>query len=249
MKIQEQKSHIQQSPSTQLASRINTTPLRFDLRGFAARLCCRLERSGIKFGNDGFPIIPQISFASSIPPDALMYPCSKVSQTPDLSRTILCCFENDRVLIGHLKRLDERIKKWRGCLAFAGFDLSPCMNRPLIEQQQNMWINALVTAYVAASGIPVIANLRSGVNSTLEFLASLPIGFPVAIGSHGSTRGLSKNEMDLFRLKLGLTMPSEALVYGPVGFQSRGILENAGIPTRRFPDYRAICKSGMGKVA
>lgn len=224
-------------------------PLRYDLRGFAVQLCRDLETAGIPFADNGFPILPQKAFAIKIPQNVLMYPCSKASQSPAPSRTILCCFERDRDLIRHLRHLNERIVIWQHFFAFAGFDLSVCNNRPIAEQIQNLWINSLVTAFVASKGIRIVPNFRCGSLSSVRFMASYPQGVPVAVGAHGSARIITPVDIATLKLKIGMTRPSEALVYGTTEPRCRRVLAETETTFRCFPDYRSICRAAKRRGA
>lgn len=221
----------------------------YDLHGFAAHLERRLRDRGVAFSRGGFAVLRREWCLQDIPDWCIMRPLSKASQTPDPSRTLLCPFEDDDTLVGHLRLLPERLPLWRRYAGVCGFDLSPCVDRPVEEQRFSLCVNAMVACDLAAHGIPVVPNIRIGGPGTLDVLDAMPRGVPYAMGTLGCARDSSAEGELLLRWKLHILAPSEILAYGALPEWRERLLRKRGIPFRVFPDYRTMCFAGHGRAA
>lgn len=221
----------------------------FDLIGFAVRTERHLKANGVRFTARGFAVIEPDWCLRDVPEDWIVRPLSKASQTRDPSRTLLCPFEGDAGLVGHLRRLPERIESWKGRAGVCGFDLSVCVDRPVEEQRFMLWTNGMVAGRLALEGIPLVPNFRIGGPGTLSALDAMPRGVAYAEGALGCARESSALGEALFRWKLTVLRPSFLLVYGTLPERKAKILRAAGIPFRVVPDYKSACFAARGKAA
>lgn len=103
----------------------------------AATLSKKLEISGIKFTEYGYPIIPPDMLLRDFPSDIEMYPISHWRKADNKRKAILCWYENDNLLAGHINNIDKWIQIFKEFYAVTGVDLSPCVNADL-EQQKSV---------------------------------------------------------------------------------------------------------------
>ena len=221
----------------------------FDLYGFAVRMERLLRERGCRFTPGGFAVIEPEWCLREIPENWMVRPFSKASQTPDPSSTLLCPFEGDAELIGHLRKLPERIDVWKRYAGVCGFDLSPCADRTEDEQRFMLWTDGMVAGFLALNGIALVPNFRIGGPETLSVLDAMPRGVPYAAGTLGCARESSALGEALFRWKLTLLRPSFLLVYGSLQDRKKAILRAEGVPFRVVADYRSLCFAACRKVA
>lgn len=132
-----------------------------------------------------YPILMPEMISKTIP--ASIIPFEKaITYRGDLSQTFICTFSPDETF--------ERIRRWpnkysgffQRTAGIIGFDFSIHSDMPVIKQKAQMNDNLSLTYFFGKHGVPVIPNLRCGIDELLpEFLTAIPKFSPVAIGTHG----------------------------------------------------------------
>lgn len=105
-------------------------------------------------------------------------------------------------MVDNLNRLGEIVYELRDYFAVAGFDLSPCVNDPIEEQQLALLLNSSVNAYLMANGVQVVPSLRTGGLATLGVLRTYPEDIAYAVGVLGCHRGARHTDEMLFHLQV-----------------------------------------------
>ncbi len=120
-----------------------------------------LDRLGVAFNHHGFPDLTKFNYPQSIPADIGVWPYSKRNQASDPRKTILTFFEADPLLYGYLNSLDKVAANLSLYYAATGFDLSPCLNFSVKEQNASLLLNALTNGLFLTQGIRVIPSFRN----------------------------------------------------------------------------------------
>ncbi len=135
----------------------------------------------------------------------------------DLSDTFICSFAVD----GSFERVRRNPKKYvdffRRTAGIIGFDYSVHSDMPIIKQKKQMDDNLSLSYYYGHLGIPIIPNLRCGVDELIdEFLKAIPKNEMVAIGTHGFIKTKQEQyEWYCFIEKIISDLnPSTIIVYG-----------------------------------
>lgn len=201
----------------------------------AQKLLCH---AGVDFLPNGFPDFSKFEFPQHVPEDIELWPYSKRNQAKNPQRTILTFFEADPLLYGYLNTLDKVASNLSLYYGVTGFDLSPCIDFTLAEQNTALLLNALTNGLFLVSGIRVIPSLRTGVVSTTSALRSYPRNICYAFGSLGCNQKFQQIGQLLMRLKISLCEPSQVLSYGILRDSDRKIFADWGIPLISFVDYQ-----------
>lgn len=166
--------------------------------------------------NEEYPIIPAEFVSGQIPKDIM--PFNKaVNYRGDLSETYICFFSPDESferVRRHPKRYLNFFKRTAGII---GFDYSIHTDMQIIKQKSQINDNLSLTYYYGKNGIPVIPNIRCGIDELLpEFVSAIPKNTSIAIGTHGFIKEKrEKYEWFCFIEKiLDEVKPSNIIVYG-----------------------------------
>ena len=104
----------------------------------------------------------------------------------DLSDTFVAFYSPDK----SFERVRQHPKKYLSFFhrtaGIIGPDFSVHSDMPIIKQKSQMNDNLSLTYYYGSQGIPIIPNLRVGVDElTEEYLSAIPTGSYVSVGTHG----------------------------------------------------------------
>ncbi len=211
-------------------------------------LMCYLKRIGVKFKND-MPVIPTEMLVKSVPSGITMIPSSKRSTSKAPEKTILCNFEGDGYLYGHVRNLIMAIKKgnwainkvlspYKQFFAVTGFDLTITPGMDQCEQDMLFLLNWLLDAVLAVNGIRVIPNLRVGSAHQAERFAIFPKGICYALGRLGEEKKAPHLDEFLTRLHIIFSRPGKVLAYGYRKMPTIPLFEEFGVEYECFDDYR-----------
>lgn len=145
---------------------------------------------GAKFTtNEEYPIIPIEYISSSIPLDIM--PFNKaINYQGDLSKTFICFFSPDASFERVRRNPQRYVNFFKRTAGIIGFDFSIHSDMQLIKQKAQINDNLSLSYYFGTKGIPIIPNLRCGIDELLpEFLSAIPKNSIVAIGTHGFVKG------------------------------------------------------------
>ncbi len=135
--------------------------------------------------NEEYPIIPS-EMVSKVLPKRILPFNKALTYRGDLKDAFVCTFSPDKTferVRRNPKHYVEFLKRTAGLI---GFDFSIHSDMPLIKQKSQINDNLSLTYYYGSQGIPIIPNVRCGVDSLIpEFFDAIPKDSTIAIGTHG----------------------------------------------------------------
>ncbi len=163
-----------------------------------------------------YPMIP-IEMVSKKIPEKIMPFSKAIHYQGNLSDTFICTYEADDMFERVRRNPRKYISFFKRTAGLIGFDFSIHTDMPLIKQKSQMNDNLSLTYFYGNHEIPIIPNVRCGVDELLpEFMEALPKHSLTAIGVHGFYKyKFEKYEWYCFLEKIlaGLE-PSGIIVYG-----------------------------------
>ena len=132
-----------------------------------------------------YPILREDMISTSVPKKIM--PFSKaITFQGDLSDTFICFFSPDKTFERIRRNPRKYIHFFKRTAGIIGFDFSIHDDMPMIKQKAQINDNLSLSYFYGNNGVPVIPNLRCGVDELLpEFLEAIPKHSIVAIGTHG----------------------------------------------------------------
>ena len=172
---------------------------------------------GARFSkHEEYPIIEERMIAKTIPVDIM--PFSKaINYRGDLSNTFICTYSPDQTFERVRRNPQKYLNFFKRTAGLIGFDFSIHSDMPIIKQKAQIYDNLALTYYFGKNGVPVIPNVRSGVDElTPEFLLCIPRNSTIAIGTHGFMKEMrEKYEWYCFLKEVTNTLqPENIIVYG-----------------------------------
>ncbi len=142
--------------------------------------------SGAHFTDqEEYPLIPA-SFVSSVVPKKIMPFSKAIAFQGDLHDTFIAFYSPDETFERVRRNPKRYLKFLQKTAGIIGFDFSIHSDMQIVKQKAQINDNLSLTYYFGSHGIPVIPNLRCGIDELLpEFLAAIPRQSLVAIGTHG----------------------------------------------------------------
>ena len=219
-----------------------------------------LQHKRIVFDEKGYPILPHDYYVDSLPDVFDMYPITKRSMAKNPASTILCSFEKEPLLYGHIRAIiraiqkgtqhvNALIKQYEPFYAIAGFDISVCSNTTLEEQRMFLLINHLLNAFFAVNGIKILVNIRIGSSETADSLCVYPINLCCCTGFLGCSRNgnieINKAKM---KLRLAILQPSRVVVYGKLSRMDEKMFQDFGMPVISIVDYNRRSRNKRKEV-
>lgn len=166
--------------------------------------------------HEEYPIIEERMIAKTIPVDIM--PFNKaLNYRGDLSKTFICTYSPDKTFERVRRNPQKYLSFFKRTAGLIGFDFSIHSDMPLIKQKSQIYDNLALTYYFGNHDIPVIPNVRSGIDElTPEFLQCIPHNSTIAIGTHGFMKEMhEKYEWYCFLKDVINTLcPKNIIVYG-----------------------------------
>lgn len=132
-----------------------------------------------------YPIITAGMIASVVPKKIMPFD-KAISYRGILKDTFISFYSPDRTFERVRRNPKQYVRFFKRTAGIIGFDFSVHSDMPIIKQKSQMNDNLSLTYYFGQQGIPVIPNLRCGIDDLLpEFLSAIPHQNYVAIGTHG----------------------------------------------------------------
>lgn len=132
-----------------------------------------------------YPIIPS-EFVSTKLPEKIMHFSKAITYRGDLSDTFICFFSPDKTFERVRRNPKRYLHFFRRTAGIIGFDYSIHSDMTVVKQKTQMNDNLSLTYFYGSNGIPVIPNLRCGIDELQdEFFAAIPRNSLVAVGTHG----------------------------------------------------------------
>lgn len=163
-----------------------------------------------------YPIL-QPEMISKVLPLTIMPFSKAINYHGDLTRTFICTYSPDDSFERIRRDPRKYVHFFQRTAGIIGFDFSVHSDMPVIKQKSQMNDNLALTYYYGSNGIPVIPNLRCGINELLpEYLSAIPKKELVAVGTHGfCTKAEEKCEWYCFlETIISELEPSAIIVYG-----------------------------------
>jgi hypothetical protein len=172
---------------------------------------------GARFSSrEEYPIIEESMIAQELPVDIM--PFNKaLNYRGDLSKTFICTYSPDKTFERVRRNPQKYLSFFKRTAGLIGFDFSIHSDMPLIKQKSQIYDNLALTYYFGNHDIPVIPNVRSGIDElTPEFLQCIPRNSTIAIGTHGFMKEMrEKYEWYCFLKDVINTLyPKNIIVYG-----------------------------------
>lgn len=163
-----------------------------------------------------YPILKEDMISKNIPIDIM--PFNKaITYRGDLSKTFICFFEPDETFERVRRNPKKYLNFFKRTAVIIGFDFSVHSDMPIIKQKSQMNDNLSLTYFYGNNGIPVIPNLRCGIDELIpEYLETIPKHSIVAVGTHGFIKTIPEKYEWLCFLETIITElePKKIIVYG-----------------------------------
>ena len=179
-----------------------------------------------------YPIIKP-EMISKVLPNQIMPFQKAITFQGDLSKTFICTFSPDDTFERIRRNPKRYLSFFKRTAGIIGFDFSIHSDMPIIKQKSQMNDNLSLTYYFGYNGIPIIPNLRCGIDELIpEFFSAIPQKSYVAIGTHGFCKEKKEQyEWYCFIEKIiELLDPIAIIVYGTL----RGSIFNSLKATGKF---------------
>lgn len=166
--------------------------------------------------NEEYPVLKPTMISRTIP--SKIMPFSKaITSHEDLRNTYICTYSPDKTFERIRRNPQKYLAFFQRTAGIIGFDFSIHTDMPLIKQKSQINDNLSLTYYYGYNGIPIIPNLRCGIDELLpEFLSAIPKHSLVAVGTHGFIKERKERfEWYVFLESIIENLnPSGILVYG-----------------------------------
>ena len=135
--------------------------------------------------NEEYPIIREDMVSRDIPKKII--PFSKaICYRGDLSDAFICTYSPDETFERIRQHPKQYLTFFKRTAGLIGFDFSIHTDMPIVKQKSQINDNLSLTYFYGNNGIPVIPNIRCGVDELLpEFLSAIPKHNLIAVGTHG----------------------------------------------------------------
>ncbi len=175
-----------------------------------------------------YPILESDMISKDIPENIM--PFNKaLHYQGDLSKVFVATYAPDESFERVRRNPQCYVNFFKRTAGIIGFDFSIHSDMPIVKQKSQMYDNLALSYYYGKQGIPIIPNLRCGVDELLpEFLETIPTHSLVAIGTHGFIKTIPEKaewyciiEEIINKLK-----PSGIIVYGNLSGKIFGEFED-----------------------
>jgi len=148
---------------------------------FQAFLC-----RGARFTEvEEYPILRQ-EMISSTPPNKILPFNKAINSRCDLKNTFICTYAPDKSFERVRRNPQLYLNFFKRTAGIIGFDLSVHSDMPVIKQKSQIFDNLSLTYYFGSNGIPIIPNLRCGIDELMpEYFLTIPKHSLVAVGTNG----------------------------------------------------------------
>lgn len=166
--------------------------------------------------HEEYPIIEKSMIPEKLPMNIMPF-AKALKYRGDLSKTFICFYSPDKDFEKVRRNPKKYLRFFKRTAGLIGFDYSIHSDMPVIKQKAQINDNLSLTYYYGKNGIPVIPNLRSGIDElTPEFLECIPKNSTVAVGTHGFIKEMhEKYEWYCFLDEVIDTIhPTNIVVYG-----------------------------------
>ena len=207
----------------------------------ADRLHAYSRERGMRFNDDGFPLVGRPCFLSERPAIIVPYSHRNARFVSDPAHTLICFHMSDTLNYRRLEHVLDDLAEYRRFLAVSATDITVTADMDPDWQAGVMLLNALFLAVLAVNGVKVVANLRCGDQSSVRFLSWIPKGVACIASSLGCD-DLSDSSDLTFISKIMLVRPNPLLLYGKRDEVAIEQLRVMGFNPWCYSDAHAISK-------
>lgn len=200
-----------------------------------------LQEHGMRFNDDGFPLVDRSCFLSERPAIIVPYSHRNARYVSDPVHTLICFHMSDALNYRRLEHVLDDLSEYHRFLAVSATDVTVTADMDPDWQAAVMLLNALFLAVLAVNGIKVVANLRCGARDSVRFLSWIPKGVACIASSLGCD-GLPDPLDFSFISKIMLVRPDPLLLYGKRDEVAIEQLRTMGFCPLCYPDAHAISK-------
>ena len=164
-----------------------------------------------------YPILEEQMISQIVPKKIIPFDKCLTYKGKDKKDVFVCTYSRDQTF----ERIKRNPKRYINCLkefgGIIGFDFSVHSDFPIIKQKYTMDLNLSLTYFYGSLGIPIIPNIRCGVDILEEeYFKCFPKNTLVAIGTHGFIKTISDQAewYVLIEKIIKILNPSGIIVYG-----------------------------------
>ena len=197
-------------------------------------------------GGEDYPKIERWMVPKS--PPIKVIPFDKMREFTNLSVYFICFYCTDETFSKILRNPKKYVNMLRKTAGIIGFDFSVYIDMPLIQQKSQIYNNLSLSCFFGNEGVPVIPNIRYGVESTKDdFLAAIPKNTLIAFGTYGFIKSIKEQRtwFDTIHKIINILEPSAIVVYGTLPRDIKNIIALYGVPLYIYDSYTAIKMKGV----
>lgn len=190
--------------------------MEFDIKEVPDSFQAYLVKDASFTKQEEYPILQRDMISDKLPIDIM--PFNKaITYKGDLSNTFICFYEPDDSFERIRRNPKRYLNFFKRTAGIIGFDFSVHSDMPIVKQKAQMNDNLSLTYYFGNNGIPVIPNIRCGIDELVpEFLDAIPKHSIIAVGTHGFIKTTNEKYewycfLDTIITKLD---PKKIIVYG-----------------------------------
>lgn len=159
--------------------------MEFDIKKVPDSFQAYLVKDASFTKQEEYPILQKDMISDKLPIDIM--PFNKaITYKGDLSNTFICFYEPDDSFERIRRNPKRYLNFFKRTAGIIGLDFSVHSDMPIIKQKAQMNDNLSLTYYFGSNGIPVIPNIRCGIDELIpEFLEAIPKHSIIAVGTHG----------------------------------------------------------------
>ena len=211
-----------------------------DILALIDRYSLYLEKCGVDFDDQGFPVMRREWYLDDWPDLVVTYRERRSKLVTVPGNTVLCFYCADKHIYPRWKHVLDELDEYRPFMGVIGSDVTVTKDMDSEWQQATILLNQLFNAVLAVNGIKLVQNLRIGLPSTLSCLFSVPEGVMAASGTLGCS--LTAEGDFSYAVKLHTLKPSGVILYGRQDGIMAKQLSAACIPHRWYKDTHALYK-------
>lgn len=201
-----------------------------------------LRQHNFHFNEHGFPVFKREMFLDEWPEMVITYEKRNDKLVPDPKKTLLCFYCPDKDLYPRLDKVLDEIDEYKRFMGSVFMDITVTNDLPPDTQRLIMLANHLHGAVLAANGIKIVANLRTGDEESRKYLSGIPVNAMCSCGFLGCD--VLKEEYDFsFLRKIMQVLPRKLVIYGKEDPIATKQLHGNGINYRYYPDFHTYSKS------
>jgi hypothetical protein len=192
-------------------------------------------------GQEEYPKIEDWMVPVNLPQK--MIPFDRIKEINHTSEYFVCFYCKDESFTKIQKNPKRYVNMLRKFAGIIGFDYSIYTDMPIIKQKSQMFVDVSLSYYFGKNGIPIIPNIRYGVEDTQEeFLKAIPHNTLIAFGTYGFIKTIQEQQVWFDALHKVITQlnPNGIVVYGSFPNDLRRWMELYQVPLYIYESYTSL---------